>query len=635
MGQFKTYADVLQNSFKLYKDSLALRWRNNEGHFEEMTYAGLEETTKAIGCALIARGFEQREHVGLIADVSQYWNLTDTSLMQIGCVEVPRGTDSTGSEIGYILNHSGSKKVFVHNGAQVAKIEKGLEEFGHKIELYIVLDDSVPSGAGENIISFTSLIKEGEELVKNGDPVVQKFDERRSSIKPEDLGTIVYTSGTTGEPKGVMLSHKNFAAQLNLLPGLADVGSSDSGLTLLPPWHIFGRITEYIFLAVGGSITYTDIKNIGQDMRDIKPTYVPAVPRIWEGVYGKIIGNVKKQGKEPIFNFFKDKSLKYIKYKNILLGKERVFVAYNPLVNLFRKLFALVMMVLYKPLQALGSVLVFKKVLMATGGRLKASISGGGALPGHVDDFFAAIGVNIMEGYGLTETCPVLSVRLPSRIIPGTVGPLIEGTEGKLLDSEGKDVTNIPDAKGTLHVRGPQVMSGYYKNPEKTKAVLDDDGWFNTGDLIKFNVTGELSIVGRSKDTIVLVGGENVEPTPIEEKLKESELVDHCMAVGQDKKTIGMLIVPNEEAVMSIAEELGVNKDMESIIASKEINDKFKKEIARLVSADTGFKTFEKVSVFRLLSKAFEQGDELNNTLKVKRHVVTDKYEGLIEEMYN
>ena len=252
-----------------------------------------------------------------------------------------------------------------------------------------------------------------------------------------------------------------------------------------------------------------------------------------------------------------------------------------------------------------------------------------------MDDFFAAIGVNIMEGYGLTETCPVLSVRLPSRIIPGTVGPLIEGTEGKLLDSEGKDVTNIPDAKGTLHVRGPQVMSGYYKNPEKTKAVLDDDGWFNTGDLIKFNVTGELSIVGRSKDTIVLVGGENVEPTPIEEKLKESELVDHCMAVGQDKKTIGMLIVPNEEAIMGIADELGVSKDMESIVASKEINDKFKKEIARLVSADTGFKTFEKVSVFRILSKAFEQGDELNNTLKVKRHVVTDKYEGLIEEMYN
>ncbi|MCS6972807.1 MAG: AMP-binding protein, partial [Leptospiraceae bacterium] len=255
-----------------------------------------------------------------------------------------------------------------------------------------------------------------------------------------------------------------------------------------------------------------------------------------------------------------------------------------------------------------------------------------------IDDFFRAIGVRILEGYGLTETSPVLSVRLANRIIPGTVGPLLPGTEFKLIDLEGRDVTRVPGAKGTLHVRGPQVMQGYYKNPKKTAEVLTPDGWFNTGDLVTLNYSGELSIVGRSKDTLVLVGGENVEPVPIEEKLKESPFVDHVMLVsrafGEDQKVLGALIVPNAENLAEWCKANGIKGTLEDWVNDPKVLAMYRQEINKYINTENGFKNFEKIGVFTLLKKPFEQGDELNNTLKVRRHVVAEKYAKLIDDMY-
>jgi len=229
-------------------------------------------------------------------------------------------------------------------------------------------------------------------------------------------------------------------------------------------------------------------------------------------------------------------------------------------------------------------------------------------------------------------------VRRMERLIPGTVGPLIANTEYKLIDLEGRDVTRIPGAKGTLHVRGPQIMQGYYKNPKKTADVLTPDGWFNTGDLVVFNHSGEISIVGRSKDTLVLVGGENVEPTPIEEKMKESEFIDHVMLVsrafGEDQKVLGALIVPNADNLADWAKKNGVSGDFAALIKDPKVHTMYRHEINKYINSENGFKNFEKVGVFTLLKKPFEQGDELNNTLKVRRHVVSEKYEKLIDDMY-
>lgn len=634
MSRFRTMADVLQNSFSLYPDRPALRWREGTT-FKEMTYRELEEQARLIGAGLISLGVKFQEHVGLIADVSQYWTTADVAMQMIGVVDVPRGTDSTADELGYIINHSGSEVVFVHHPGEIDKIEKGLKKIKGKVTKYVILNDEKPKTASRKAMLLSELIDLGRDVLEKNGKEAKELEKRFEKIKPDSLSTIVYTSGTTGEPKGVMLMHSNFASQMNTLNNIVAPTPEDKGLTLLPPWHVFGRITEYLFLSAGCSLTYTDVKNIGEDLRTIKPTYVPAVPRIWEGVYNKILAGVKKAGKEGAFNLFKGFALTYLHHKNRLMGKERIFIKRNPIASLGVKLVSLIMIPVYWLPKKLGDILVFKKVLAATGGELYASVSGGGALPSYVDEFFAAIGVRILEGYGLTETTPVLSVRLPDRVIPGTVGPLIENTEMRIIDLEGNDVTDVPGAKGTLYVRGPQVMKGYYKNPKKTKEVLDDDGWFNTGDLVMITVNNEVAIVGRSKDTIVLVGGENVEPTPIEEKLKQSEYIDHIMCVGQDQKSIGALIVPNIEELEKFAKANNIEgKDINDWKENADINKLYKKEIQTLVSADTGFKSFERVTVFRLLSKPFEQGVELNNTLKLKRHVVTDMYEDLIKEMY-
>ncbi|RME90388.1 MAG: long-chain fatty acid--CoA ligase [Candidatus Hydrogenedentota bacterium] len=636
---YKTMVDVFENSFRLYADRIAFRWRNKDGQFEEMTYREAEEISHALGVGLINLGVKAKSHVGLIADVSHLWTLTDIAIQLIGAVDVPRGTDSTADELAYILNHSGSDVVFVHHAGEIEKIEKGLKKIKKKgkikIKKFIVMDDEVPKKYARKAIAWSSLIDKGRQIIEKNGKEAKEAQKRRTKVKPEDLSTIIYTSGTTGEPKGVMTMHSNFASQISIVPKIVQFEPDESGLTLLPPWHVFGRITEYLFLSVGASITYTDIKHIGEDLKNIKPTYVPAVPRIWEGVYNKIMQGVRKSGKENIFNFFQKISLAYLAHKNRIENKENLYKKRPIFIDIPLKFVSFIMMLLLLPLKKLGDVLVFKKVLAATGGRMKASISGGGALPEYVDKFFASIGIKILEGYGMTETSPVISVRRPERVVLGTVGPPIPQTEIRLIDLDGNDVTNIVGAKGTLHVRGPQVMKGYYKNPKKTREVLSPDGWMNTGDLVRINIYGEISIVGRSKDTIVLIGGENVEPTPIEEKLKESPYIDHVMCVGQDQKTIGALIVPNEEMLAEFVKKHNIaGESLKDWIQDKQVQALYKSEISRLINLENGFKSFERVTDFRLLTKPFEKGDELNNTLKVKRHVVTEKYKDLIEDMY-
>ena len=283
----------------------------------------------------------------------------------------------------------------------------------------------------------------------------------------------------------------------------------------------------------------------------------------------------------------------------------------------------------------MGDLLIFRKLVDATGGEIRVPVAGGSALPYHVDEFFEAIGIPIREGYGLTETCAVVSIRPSDHIVSGTVGLPVNGLEVRLIDEAGQDVTGIPDAQGTLHTRGPHVMRGYYKEPEKTAAVLDSEGWFNTGDVVKITVHGDLCIVGRSKDTVVLAGGENVEPTPIEEKLKQSDYIDHVMIVGQDQKTLAALIVPDEDELGQYARRLGIRStSLNAWLEDPRVRELYKKEIAGLINRTEGFKSFEHVTDFRLLSKRFEKGDELNNTMKIRRHVVTQRYQHLIDEIY-
>ena len=634
---YKTLIQMFETTFLNYQDNMALRWHaDKKGEYASITYGQLGKEIDALGTALISIGVFAKQHIALIADVSKEWSLTSYSLQMASCVDVPRGTDSTGKELAYIISHSESEIVFVANQNQITKIESELPGFNFKVKYYILLDNTAVSNTS-NQFNLNDLLKKGFQIIEKNGEEYQELLKRRKAIQPDNLSTIIYTSGTTGEPKGVPLTQSNLVSQINNISTYIPLDlnrEKESALTLLPPWHIFGRMAELFIFANGVSITYTDIKNIGDDLRELKPSIVPAVPRIWEGVYGKIVSNVRKNGKEGIFNFFKGIAIKHYKSLSLLKNREAYYIKPNFICHTSKKIGKLFSLFYTFPLNSLGRVLVFKKVLAATGGNLRFSISGGGALPSHIDDFFAAIGVRILEGYGLTETSPVLAIREPDSIQVRTVGRPLAQTQIKLIDLEGNDVTSIPGAKGTLFVKGPQVMSGYYKNPKKTEEAFKD-GWFNTGDLVKITTKGFLSIVGRSKDTIVLLGGENVEPTPIEEKLKESRYIDHVMCVGQDQKTIGALIVPNEEALIEYAKTNAITEtSVRELIKVDKINQLYRSEINSLVSVNTGFKPFEKVVQFALLEKPFEKGDELNNTLKVVRHVVYAKYDKLIQDIY-
>jgi long-chain acyl-CoA synthetase len=284
------------------------------------------------------------------------------------------------------------------------------------------------------------------------------------------------------------------------------------------------------------------------------------------------------------------------------------------------------------PFAQLGNVMVFKKIKARLGGRFIAGISGGGALPQYVDRFFQAAGILLLEGYGLTETAPILAVRKQHAPVSNTVGPLLKDIEYMVIDTEGKKVG--PGEKGVLYVKSDQVMKGYYKKPEETNAVLQDK-WLNTGDIAVFTHQGEFKIIGRTKETIVLMGGENIEPNPIEQMLVQSEYIDQAMVVGQDQKFLGALIVPNMEKIEAVADEMEIQYIIsEELLNNPEIQNIINNEIQSRVNPKNGFKSFERIFRFTLIPKQFEAGKELTQTLKIRRNIVTEKYKQEIERLF-
>ena len=369
------------------------------------------------------------------------------------------------------------------------------------------------------------------------------------------------------------------------------------------------------------------------DMAAVKPTIMASVPRIWEGVRAAIYRNVNEEGgiKKVLFRFF------------VAVGKAHATAAalvrglYPQFTRRFRVtdfLMGILPFILLLPFKGLGNLLVFKKIKARLGGRFRFTVSGGGALPPYVDRFFQAAGVLLLEGYGLTETTPVVSVRLQHHPVPGTIGPLLDELEMKLLDPE-TGVPVGPGKKGVIHLKGPNVMKGYYKRPEKTAEVLTPDGWLDTGDLGMVTYKGEIRIIGRTKETIVLLGGENVEPVPIEDTILESEYIDQTMVVGQDQKFLGALVVLNDEAIERYATEQEIGwTDKADLLGNPLIMELISDEINSRVCAKRGFREFERVFRFKVLPKHFETGVELSAKQSVKRAVVDKMYAKEIASLF-
>jgi long-chain acyl-CoA synthetase len=555
--------------------------------------------------------------------------------MSIGGIDVPRGCDSTADELQFILDYSDCRTCFVENTTQLEKILSKKASLP-KLKSFIVLDNGYnPEGfkkpRGIKIVNFSEVMASGrDEYERNPEQIhndIEKGDEN-------DTVTIIFTSGTTGEPKGVMLSHKNFLHQVKHVPDLITAGPGDKWLSVLPVWHSFERIMQYVAIGCASALAYSKPigKVIVEDMGKVKPTWMASVPRIWELLRNGIFQKIRAEGgvKKALFFFFVAVGKAHSSASNLVRGLIPQFKKRSRLLDF---LAGIVPFILLYPLKALGSVLVFSKIKQRLGGHFVAGISGGGGLPSAVDGFFQAAGILLIEGYGMTETAPVLSLRLQKRPVPGTIGPIFPGTEFKIVDESGTELG--PGKQGVLLVRGPQVMSGYYKRPDLTEAILDKDGWLSTGDLAMKTHKGEIKIVGRAKDTIVLTGGENVEPAPIEEILKESSFITSSVVLGQDRKFLAALIVVNMENLKRYADENGIMYNSESdLIDAPEVQSLYSSEINDLVSAKNGFKRHERIGRFKLLAKEFEVGQELSAKQEIKRHVINEIYRKEIERLF-
>lgn len=600
--------------------------KDADGRFQPVSLLELYLQVRGLAAALIQRGLQAGEPVGLIAENRQEWLVADLGIQSAGAADVPRGNDSTTQELAYILGFTGCRFVFVEGPAQAEKIRAAADKLPELKAL--ICFDPVPEGGPWPVWRFKDLLDEGLALDQDQPGPVE------SAIlagKARDLATIIFTSGTTGEPKGVMLCHDNFLHQVRHVPDLIDVGPGDRWLAVLPVWHSFERIMQYVALGQVSALAYS--KPIGKimlaDMAQLQPTWMASVPRIWEAVKSGIYANVRTQPpvKQALFHFFVSVGAAYQSCRNRVLGRVPRFT------RRWRGLDAalgVIPWLLLMPFAALGSLLVFKTIRAKLGGRFKAGISGGGALPRAVDDFFNAAGIQLLEGYGITETAPVLSVRDQHHPVPGTVGPVFPGTSIQIRDPEGRVLP--PGQKGVIWAKGPQVMLGYYKKPEWTAKVIDQQGFFNTGDLGLLTWDNEIKILGRVKDTIVLLGGENVEPLPIENKLKENELIAQAVVVGQDQKYLGALLVPDWAALETRRADLGLSGDLGP--NNPGVRALYEGLVKAAVSAETGFKSFERVNRFVLLPKAFEIGRELSAKQEVKRFVIAELYKKEIAGLF-
>lgn len=619
------------------RPELVMQYSKDEKNvFQPTTYGQLFDEVAIFAAGLTQLGLSRGDRIGLIADNRKEWLISDLAVLGLGAADVPRGCDATEQELSYILSWSECAITILENDRQLAKIIARKAEMP-QLKTAILFDRASEkvaadaTAAGIEVKTFADVFTAGQ---KRRDKNPGEYELEAAKGRSSDVATIIYTSGTTGEPKGVMLSHANFLHQTEVLPEIINLQPGQIWLSVLPVWHSFERIVQYAIIAVYDSIAYS--KPIGAimlpDFQAIRPQWMASVPRIWESVKDGIYKNIRQAGgaKKALFGFFVGIGESYAYFRNMMLGllpdfgnRSRILDAIVPILPLM----------LLAPLRGLGEILIFKTIKRKLGGRFKAGISGGGAMPASVDIFFNTIGVQILEGYGLTETAPVIGLRPQRKPVMGTVGPAIRGTEFRIQDEAGNELGTCK--KGIVHVKGPQVMLGYYKKPELTAKVLSADGWLNTGDLGMLTKKRFLKLTGRAKDTIVLLGGENVEPLPIEQRVCDSQYIKQAVVLGQDQHFLAALVVPDQDSVTTWARENNIPIiDYEALLAQPEVKELIDYEIKQAVNQKTGFKSFERIFRFELLATPFEVGKELSAKQEVKRYVVAEIYKHKIAKLF-
>ncbi|MBO1046973.1 MAG: long-chain fatty acid--CoA ligase [Dolichospermum sp. DEX182a] len=558
------------------------------------------------------------ERVSLIADNSPRWFIADQGIMTAGAVNAVRSAQAEREELLYIISHSGSTALVIEDLKTLNKLGESLNELPIKL-VVLISDEAPPTERNFPVVNFSQLL----DIGSNNTLIATK----QSS---ETLATLIYTSGTTGKPKGVMLSHKNLLHQVKSLGVVVQPEKGDIVLSILPTWHSYERSGEYFLLSQGCTQIYTNLRSVKGDLKKFKPNYMIAVPRLWESIYEGVQKQFREQPakKQSLVKFLLETSQKYIEARRICQGLSLNHIHASFIERSQAKITELGLLLFH----ALGEKLVYTKVREATGGNIKHVISGGGALPAYIDNFFEIVGVEILQGYGLTETSPVTNARRPWRNLRGSSGQPIPGTEVKIVNPETRQPLPVGE-RGLVLLKGPQIMQGYYQNPQATTKAIDTEGWFDSGDLGWVTPENDLVLTGRAKDTIVLTNGENIEPQPIEDACLRSPYIDQIMLVGQDQRSIGALIVPNLEALEKWAETQ--NNSQKIDLESKIVQDLFRQELNREVQNRPSYRADDRVGPFKLIEEQFSiENGLMTQTLKIRRHVVMARYCDIINAMF-
>lgn len=560
-----------------------------EGIWRVATYDDVMRDVLAIASALIELGLSRDEKVGIISDVRREWVHADLASQMIGCQIVPMYPIATKEQISYIADNSKLSFVFAQNLKQLQKIER-------KVKGAILFE--AQDKLSEGCLSFSEFLQIGmKNLRKN----YQRITKEMKSLSEDDVATIVYTSGTTGVPKGVVQTHGNILSMLWGISKVIPLKNDDIVFLWLPLVHTFGRMAEFYTIYSGCSMAYCEsIGKLLENMKEVKPTAFPSVPRIYEKAYDRIISEIEKKG---LIGKLILRGIKTVGYKVAQMEAEKEIVplhlklAYGALDRIF-----------------------FSKVKESFGGRIRLCISGGAPLSPNIARFFDAVGITILEGYGLTETCPVVSVNRPGKYKYGTVGLPLPNVKFKIADD------------GEIFIKAPNVAKGYLNNPEETSAIFTEDGWLKTGDIGYIDEDGFLVITGRKKDIIVNSFGKNIASTPIETTICEEPLISSCALFGDGKPYITALISLSKDEVLKFARERGIKGSFEELTEHPEITSRVKEKIKEVNSK---LATWEAIRNFKIVKDEWSpETGELTPTLKVKKDVVFKKYRELIESMY-
>ncbi|HPC36628.1 MAG TPA: long-chain fatty acid--CoA ligase [Candidatus Marinimicrobia bacterium] len=577
---------------KKYPDKPALLSKV-DGQYRPVLYRDLGEIVKAVALALDSWGFRKGDRVAILSDNREEWIMSDMANQSIGAISVPIYPTLVSSQIGQLFKHSEPRVLFVANGTLLKKAMVTGYQFEH-----IVIYD--PDPELPQAIAFADAQEIGRKLdAKNP----EAFPALLNAVEPEDVACINYTSGTTGAPKGALLTHKNFAKDVDNCVGIMKMVPEDRFLSFLPLSHVLERMGGYYTpMFMGNTIGFAEsIDTVVQNMAEVQPTILVSVPRLFEKIYATVMSQVESGSAIT----------KKVFFWALKAGKNRMnsYVNKTPLTGWQKRKIKI------------ADKLVFNKLQKTTGGKIQRFVSGGAPLSKEIAEFLFSAGLPVLEGYGLTETSPVVTLNGPDKVRLGSVGVAIPETEFKIAeDSE-------------ILVRGPQVMKGYYKDEAATREILDKDGFLHTGDIGHFDEDGFLFITDRKKNILITAGGKNVAPQPIEDAIKLSPYISEAVLFGDRRSYIVALVTLDQNAVKKWAETQHLSFDnYADFIHRPELTTLIANEIERQTAH---FSRFEKVKKFRIIPEDFTiESGELTPSLKVKKKVISEKYADLIDEMY-